>query len=42
MTADRGEPEQTVWEGRYIATRKRGRWEYVGRVRGIRAADKDV
>lgn len=38
MTADRGEPEQTVWEGRYIATRKRGRWEYVGRVRGIRAA----
>jgi ADP-ribose pyrophosphatase len=40
MTTETGadEPEQTVWQGRYIAARKRGRWEYVGRVRGIRAA----
>ncbi|WP_067682350.1 NUDIX hydrolase [Tsuneonella dongtanensis] len=35
-TAD--EPEETVWQGKYIAAKKRGRWEYVSRVRGIRAA----
>lgn len=27
-----------MWEGRFIAARRRGRWEYVGRARGIRAA----
>jgi ADP-ribose pyrophosphatase len=32
------EPEETVWEGRYIAARRRGTWEYVARTRGIRAA----
>lgn len=32
------EPEETVWEGRYLAVRKRGRWEYVARTRGIHAA----
>ncbi|MEA5410900.1 NUDIX hydrolase [Synechococcus sp. BA-120 BA3] len=31
-------PEQVMWEGRFITTKKRGRWEYVGRARGIRAA----
>lgn len=31
-------PEQTVWEGRFITAKTRGRWEYVGRSRGIRAA----
>lgn len=31
-------PEQTVWQGRFISTRRRGRWEYVARARGIRAA----
>ncbi|BDI61635.1 NUDIX hydrolase [Qipengyuania nanhaisediminis] len=31
-------PEETRWEGRFIAARTRGRWEYVGRTRGIRAA----
>ncbi len=30
--------EETVWQGRYIAARRRGRWEYVGRSRNIRAA----
>lgn len=30
--------EQTVWEGKYIVTKVRGQWEYVGRARGIRAA----
>ncbi|MEM7690599.1 MAG: NUDIX hydrolase [Pseudomonadota bacterium] len=31
-------PEETMWEGRFITAKKRGRWEYVGRSRGIRAA----
>lgn len=31
-------PEQVMWEGRFITTKKRGRREYVGRARGIRAA----
>lgn len=33
-----GEPEEVVWQGRFITARRRGRWEYVGRARGIRAA----
>jgi ADP-ribose pyrophosphatase len=32
------EPEETVWEGRYIAAKRRGKWEYVSRTRGIQAA----
>lgn len=35
---DHDAPEETVWRGRYITARRRGRWEYVGRARGIRAA----
>ena len=31
-------PEETVWTGRYIVAKRRGRWEYVGRARGIGAA----
>lgn len=31
-------PEEVMWEGRFITTKKRGRWEYVARARGIRAA----
>ncbi len=27
-----------MWEGRFIAARRRGRWEYVSRTRGISAA----
>src|SRR3546814_2169174 len=27
-----------MWEGRFITAKRRGRWEYVGRARGIRAA----
>jgi ADP-ribose pyrophosphatase len=30
--------EVTVWEGRYIAARRRGKWEYVSRTRGVSAA----
>ncbi len=32
------EPEETVWAGQYIVTKRRGRWEYVGRARNIGAA----
>jgi len=27
-----------MWQGRFITAKTRGRWEYVGRARGIRAA----
>ncbi len=30
--------EQVVWQGKYIVAKTRGRWEYVGRTRNIRAA----
>jgi ADP-ribose pyrophosphatase len=35
---DRHVPEETVWEGRFIAAKKRGKWEYVSRTRGVSAA----
>lgn len=31
-------PEEIVWEGRFIAAKRRGRWEYVSRTRNISAA----
>lgn len=31
-------PEEIMWEGRFIAAKRRGNWEYVGRARGIKAA----
>lgn len=31
-------PEEIRWEGRFIAAKTRGRWEYVSRTRDIRAA----
>lgn len=32
------EPEQIVWQGRFVTAKVRGKWEYVSRSRGIRAA----
>ena len=32
------EPENIEWQGRFITTKTRGRWEYVSRARDIRAA----
>ena len=32
------DPEVTQWQGRFIAAKTRGRWEYVSRARGIKAA----
>ena len=48
MTPDKDAPERIEWQGKYIAAKTRGRWEYVGRARNIRAAvilpliDEDV
>lgn len=30
--------EEIVWRGKYVEAKRRGRWEYVGRPSGIRAA----
>jgi ADP-ribose pyrophosphatase len=38
MRADAEKLEEVVWEGRFIAAKKRGRWEYVSRTRNISAA----
>jgi ADP-ribose pyrophosphatase len=35
---DHDAPEEVRWQGRFIVAKQRGRWEYVGRARGIRAA----
>ena len=37
-THDQDAPEQIVWQGRFITTKVRGRWEFVSRARGIHAA----
>jgi ADP-ribose pyrophosphatase len=31
-------PVETVWEGRFIAAKRRGKWEFVSRTRGVSAA----
>jgi len=38
MSPDVDAREETVWEGKYLAVKRRGKWEYVSRTRGIRAA----
>lgn len=35
---DADAPEEITWAGRFITAKKKGRWEYVSRARGIRAA----
>lgn len=35
---DADAPVETVWQGKFITAKKQGRWEYVARARGIRAA----
>lgn len=37
MTTD-VEPEEIMWQGRFITAKTRGKWEYVSRARGIKAA----
>ncbi len=31
-------PEEVMWEGRFLTAKRRGKWEYVARSRGIKAA----
>ena len=31
-------PEEIMWQGKFVTTKRRGRWEYASRSRGIRAA----
>jgi len=38
MSNDHDAPDEIVWQGKYIAAHKKGRWEFVSRPRGIRAA----
>ena len=32
------EPEETVWQGKFIAAKRKGQWEYVSRTRNVTAA----
>jgi ADP-ribose pyrophosphatase len=32
------DPEEILWQGKFITTKRRGKWEYVSRARGIKAA----
>lgn len=38
MSDDRDNPVETMWQGRFITAVRQGKWEYVNRARGIRAA----
>ena len=38
MTDQADAPEEVVWEGRFIVAKRRGKWEYVSRTRGVSAA----
>lgn len=38
LPSDAEAPEQIEWAGRFILAKRRGRWEYASRARGIRAA----
>ncbi|WP_435417080.1 NUDIX hydrolase [Parerythrobacter aurantius] len=31
-------PEEIMWQGKFVTAKRRGRWEYASRSRGIRAA----
>jgi ADP-ribose pyrophosphatase len=38
LPPDAQAPEQVEWAGQWIVAKRRGRWEYASRARGIRAA----
>jgi ADP-ribose pyrophosphatase len=38
LPPDADAPEEIAWTGQWIAAKRRGRWEYASRARGIRAA----
>lgn len=37
MSDDDAGPAEVMWQGKYVCAVKRGKWEYVGRVGGVRA-----
>lgn len=37
LPADHDAPVETMWEGRFVAAKRQGRWEYVSRTRGVSA-----
>ena len=37
MSGETGAPAEVMWQGKYVRALKRGRWEYVSRVGGVRA-----
>jgi ADP-ribose pyrophosphatase len=38
LPPDAEAPEQVEWTGKFVVAKRRGRWEYASRARGIRAA----
>lgn len=38
MTSDMQQADEIVWQGKFITAHRKGRWEFVSRARGIRAA----
>lgn len=36
--SEANEPDEVMWQGRFVVARRKGKWEYVSRARGIRAA----
>jgi ADP-ribose pyrophosphatase len=34
----KSEPEEILWQGKFITAKRQGKWEYVSRARGIKAA----
>jgi ADP-ribose pyrophosphatase len=38
LRPEANDPEEVVWEGRFIAAKRRGKWEYVSRTRNVSAA----
>jgi len=38
LPPDATEPETVEWAGKFVVAKRRGKWEYAGRARGIRAA----
>jgi ADP-ribose pyrophosphatase len=35
---DQDQPVETMWEGRFVTAKRQGKWEFVSRSRGIKAA----
>jgi ADP-ribose pyrophosphatase len=35
---DLDQPEEIMWQGKFVTAKRKGKWEYVARSRGIRAA----